>query len=96
MKETNKWICASAYIFFFIPLIADSENQTYKFHANQGLLIALMGVATVLLGWIPIIGWILAIIAPLVLLVFAIIGIVNALNENEKELPLVGSMRIIK
>ncbi len=96
MKETNKWICVLAYLIFFIPLIADSENQTYKFHANQGLLIFLLGILVAVLGWIPVVGWIIALVAPIVLLVFTVIGIINAYNEQEKELPLIGSIKIIK
>ncbi len=96
MKETNKWICVLAYILFFIPLIVDGQNETYKFHANQGLLVFLLGIANMIVALIPLIGWIIAPIVGIAALVFSIIGIINAINEQEKELPLIGSIRIIK
>ncbi len=96
MKETNKMICALAYILFFVPLIADSENSEYRFHANQGLILFLAGIILTFVGMIPFIGWVLAPIFGIAILVFAIMGIVNALNGNMKELPLIGKFQLIK
>ncbi len=95
--ETNKVVCILAYIFFFIPLIADSSNEEYRFHANQGLLIFILNIIVLILGiLIPIIGWFVILpLGGLGVLAFCIIGIINAANEEMKELPLIGSIRII-
>ncbi len=97
MNETNKTMCILAYILFFIPLIADSSNEEYRFHANQGLLIFILGIIISVIGmFIPIIGWFIILpLGWLGVLAFCIIGIINAANEEMKELPLIGSIRII-
>jgi uncharacterized membrane protein len=98
MKETNKWICAVAYLIFFIPLLIDGDNEEYKFHANQGLNLLLLSVVIGAIGTvIPVIGWFLLLpIGGLLCFVLAIMGIVNAINENMKELPLIGKFKLIK
>lgn len=65
----NKVVCVLAYIpiLFWIPLIAGGTSYC-KFHANQGLILLLTsialgfasGVVAVVIGWIPIIGWIIS------------------------------------
>lgn len=58
--ENNKVISALAYIIFFLPLIVCADSPFGKFHANQGLLLLITGAAgDIVLGLIPIIGWIL-------------------------------------
>ncbi|MCH4886807.1 hypothetical protein EZV73_04465 [Acidaminobacter sp. JC074] len=97
-KETNKWLCALAYLIFFAPLLADSENQTYKFHANQSLILLILYIAVNVIGAIiPVIGWLIILpLGGLFCLILFIMGIVNSINENEKELPLIGKYRLIK
>ena len=97
-KETNKVLNALAYLIFFIPLIADSENEEYRFHANQGLVLLLFSIAVCIIGTIiPIIGWLVILpLGGILCLILAIVGIVNAINEKMKELPVIGKIKIIK
>ncbi len=97
MKETNKAVCILAYFLFFIPLIADSSNEEYRFHANQSLILFIINLGVLILGFIiPFIGWFVILpLGSLAVLAFAIIGIINAANEEMKELPLIGGIRII-
>lgn len=96
-KNTNIY-AALAYILFFIPLIVDKDSGYGKFHANQGLNLLLLGIAVSVLGaLIPFIGWfIISPIGGLLVLVLAIMGIINALNGEEKELPVIGKYRLLK
>lgn len=95
--EKNKVVSALAYIIFFLPLIICSDSPFGKYHANQGLLLLLVSIAgNIILGIIPIIGWVLIPLFSLAVLVFAILGIVNAAGGKAKELPLFGKFRIIK
>lgn len=98
MKETNKGLCASAYLMFFIPLLADSQNDDYKFHANQGLTLLIFSLIIYFLGVIiPVIGWVIILpIGIVVNLILFIIGIINALNGKNKELPVIGKIQLIK
>ncbi len=94
--EKNKIMAVLAYIIFLIPLIAAKDSPFAKFHTNQGLVLFIGALITSVIVIIPIIGWIVAPIAGLVITVLAIIGIINALGGKAKELPLIGKFRILK
>jgi len=95
--EKNKTMAGLAYILFFLPLVACPESRYGKFHANQGLVLLILGIAgSIVLGIIPIIGWILLPIFSIAILALAIIGLINGFNGKAKELPLIGKFRIIK
>jgi uncharacterized membrane protein len=98
MKENNKWICALAYIVFFIPILIDSDNNKYKFHANQGLNLFLLSAAVSIIGsFLPFIGWFIILpLGGLLCFILAVVGVINALNEKMKELPLIGKYKLIK
>jgi uncharacterized membrane protein len=96
--EKNKVMAILAYIIFFIPLIAARESKFAMYHANQGLVLFLAAVVINIVGGIiPFIGWF--VILPfgwIAVLVFAIIGIINASKGEVKPLPLIGGISIIK
>lgn len=107
--EKNKLMAVLSYlgILVVIPIIVAPDSKFVRYHANQGLLLlitwAVYGVATKILtlvvGWIPIIGLIasaLFSLIGLVIFILAILGIVNAVQGNAKELPIIGSYRILK
>ncbi|MNH99809.1 Chloroplast import component protein (Tic20) [compost metagenome] len=95
--ETNKIIALLSYILFFLPLLAAKDSPFAMYHANQGLLLLLTAFASnLVLSIIPIIGWILLPFANLAILVFIILGILNALNGKMKPLPLIGGISILK
>ncbi|MBQ7837427.1 MAG: hypothetical protein IJ395_02285 [Clostridia bacterium] len=94
--EKNKVMAVLAYILFFIPLLAAKDSKFARFHANQGLVLFLGGIIASVVAVIPVIGWIVAPIAGLVITVLAIIGILNALNGRAKELPVIGKFKILK
>lgn len=94
--ENNKVMAVLAYILFFIPLLAAKDSKFARFHANQGLVLFLGGIIASVVAVIPVIGWIVAPIAGLVITVLAIIGILNALNGRAKELPVIGKFKILK
>jgi len=97
-KGNNKWVCALAYIVFFIPILIDSDNNTYKFHANQGLnLFLLSAVVSIIGSFLPFIGWFIILpLGSLLCFILAIMGVINAINEKMKELPLIGKYKLIK
>jgi uncharacterized membrane protein len=84
-------------LLFFVPLLSEAKNDPYaKFHANQQLNLLLFWVATNILAFIPIIGWVLMPFAFLFGLVLMILGIMNAANMRNKELPLIGKFSLLK
>ncbi|MDQ1912837.1 hypothetical protein RAC89_20810 [Paenibacillus sp. GD4] len=95
--QNNKWMAVIGYILFFVPLLVAKDSRFARYHANQGLLLLLLSIAVnIVLGIIPLIGWLLLPIANLLVLIFAILGIVNAAQGQAKPLPLIGSVTIIK
>lgn len=99
--ENNKGIAALSYIVFFLPLLIAKDSKFCMFHANQGLLVFLLGIILSILGsvvrsMLPFYGMFIYLpYESLILLVFAIIGIINALNGLESELPLIGKIKLI-
>jgi len=94
--EKGKTMAGLAYILFFLPLIVCPDSSFGKFHANQGLLLLITSViGSVVLSFIPIIGWIILPFFTLGILAFAIIGLVNGLQGKAKRLPLIGKFDII-
>ena len=94
--EKNKVMAVLAYILFFIPLLAAKDSKFARFHTNQGLVLFLGGIIASVVAAIPVIGWIIAPIAGLVITVLAVIGIINALGGKAKELPIIGKFKILK
>ena len=100
--EKNKPMAIIGYIIpilFFIPLVTDAKNSPFaKFHANQQLNLLLAAVAVNIVGGvIPFLGWFIILpIGSIMLIVFAIMGIINAVKGAMKKLPLIGGFNIIK
>lgn len=95
--EKNKVMAGLAYIIFFLPLLACPDSKFGRFHANQGLLLLIVSlVGSIILSFIPIIGWLLLPVFSIVILVFGIMGLVNGLGGKVKELPVIGKLTLLK
>ena len=57
---------------------------------RQALGLGLTGLALGAVSWIPILGWILAPLGMIFLLVLWVIGLISALNGEEKPVPVLG------
>ena len=100
---TTKATCIVSYLSIIGWLIAwlagDRENA--KFHLNQGLVLGIAQLITSLvlskvLLCIPIIGWILYWAICIFLFVCFLIGLIGACQDQEKEMPLLGSIKMLK
>lgn len=108
--QNNKVMAILAYIgiLFLVPLLAAKDSKFAQFHANQGLVLFLtgivssiaIGIVSAILMWIPVIGLLIitlvGIAVSVTLLIFMILGIVNAAQGKAKELPIIGKISIIK
>lgn len=78
-------------------LAGDKEGA--KFHLNQSLVLVLaniiMSIFSTVLGGVFIIGILLGVVN-IVLFAFWILGLVYAIKEEEKELPFIGQIKILK
>jgi uncharacterized membrane protein len=100
--EKNKPMAIIGYIIpilFFIPLVTDAKNSPFaKFHANQQLNLLLAAIAVNIVGGIiPFLGWFVILpLGSILIIIFAIMGIINAAKGLTKKLPLIGGFNIIK
>lgn len=79
-----------AYVTWIGLLIAflSGDKEGARFHLNQALVIFLFG----LLSLIPCIGWIWGIF----IVVCWVMGLLAAINQEEKPVPLIGGITLIK
>lgn len=98
----NKIMAVLAYlgILFLVPLLAAKDSPFARFHANQGVLLFITNIAIYIIYFIllmvsPMIGMIAGLLF-IGTLVLAILGIINAVKGEMKELPLIGKYRLIK
>lgn len=83
-------------ILLLVPLLMHQDNKFVKFHANQGLVLAL---AAIIINFALGVTIILALLMPLVwvgVIVFVVMGMVNVSKGEMKPLPLIGKLEIIK
>lgn len=105
-EQKKKIICALAYLFgilFFLPLVCYPNDRFAKFHANQSLAIflivvvgeVLFGILAGIAGLGVVFGIILAVfnVAVLLACIYAILGVVK---EEERGIPLIKSLKLLK
>lgn len=94
-----------AYLTWVGWLIAffAGDKEGAKFHLNQSLVLMLagliLGIVIGIIAFIPFIGWIISGIlgiGSLVIFVFWVMGLVFAIQGQDKAVPLFGSIRILK
>jgi len=90
--EENKAVAMLSYlwILFIIPLFLKQDSKFCKFHAKQGLVLFIAWLIIAVIGVIPLIGWLVAFIGAIFLLVLTIMGIVKSLNGEYWEMPFLG------
>lgn len=85
--RTTSIISYITFIGLLIAIIA-GDREGAKFHINQALVIWLFSF----LSFIPYIGWIWGIFV----LICWILGLIYAVNQEKKEVPLLGMIHILK
>ncbi|MBQ8576760.1 MAG: zinc-ribbon domain-containing protein [Clostridia bacterium] len=108
-REQNRVVSVLSYlhILVVVPLIGMKESPFTQYHAKVGLnmllwhLIAEFGgeILTGVLGWIPVIGWLVSLAVTLLNLALwavNIFGIVSAAQGKARELEIMAPFKIIK
>ena len=86
-QKTTSIVAYITWIGLIIAFCA-GDKEGAKFHLNQALVIFLFG----LLVWIPCLGQIWGIF----IIVCWIMGLIAAINQEEKPVPLIGGIKILK
>lgn len=86
-------------ILFLVPLLGKKDNKFAVFHGKQGMVLfiglVIIIIASTILGFIPVIGVIISILAWLVylaLVILAIVGMVKALQGEYWKMPVLGDI----
>ncbi|MDX1359377.1 MAG: DUF4870 domain-containing protein [Clostridia bacterium] len=97
--NNNKVMAVLCYIWilWLIPLITEHKNEPFvRYHINQGIILTIAWVvlqfAAGILRLIPVLGSLVTWAVWIVLVVLMIIGILNAVNMEEKPLPIIGTL----
>lgn len=103
-NEKLHCVLAYVYILWIIGLLADRHNETVKFHVNQGIILSIVSLVSLIIIKLlsdflytiaPILASISALLEVLWIIFFAFFtfcGIKNALKQNKKPLPFIGSL----
>ena len=108
--QKNKIFHILSYIplLFLISLfIPEKDSPAVKFHCGQGMILTIVSLIFEIIfaifgfvfGWVSVFAFIIGIIAAIVdiaVFVLIIIGIINAVNDKEAPLPIIGQYAFYK
>lgn len=94
-SSEDKTVAILSYITligFIIALVMHGSNKTKlgSYHLRQTLGFVVTGFAVGFISIIPILGWLVAIVAFPVFFVLWIMGLISAVNGQMKPVPLIG------
>jgi uncharacterized membrane protein len=94
VREQDKIMLVLAYlgIFSLIPLLTVKDSDFVKYHAKQGLVLAIAMVVVSIIGAIPFIGWLIACAGLVGYLVTIVLAITKALKGERWTIPLVSDL----
>lgn len=92
-KKATGIVAYITIIGWLIAYIA-GDKEGAKFHLNQGLVLSIAMLVVSAISWVPVIR-IFSGILSLILFIFMIMGIIYAAKEEDKELPLIGGVKLL-
>lgn len=91
-----------SWIGWIIAFLA-GDKEGAKFHLNQSLVLmismTILSILSAIAGVIPVVGLIVSLVAgilSLALFVLWIMGLVAACRQEEKALPIIGNIQLLK
>lgn len=79
------------WILCVIPLAIKKDSEFVQHHARQGLVLFVFELLVLLFGMLPFLGWfIITPVGTLAAIIFAVLGVSQALQGNEWEMPFLG------
>ncbi len=81
------------WITGIVFLVLEKKNKFVRFHALQSLLTFLpLSILAWLLGWIPLVGWALAALVWILMVILWLILMFKAYRGEKYKLPFVGNI----
>lgn len=93
--KTTGIVAYLTWIGWAVAFFAGDKDGA-KFHINQALVVFLFQLAGGIVTAIPVVGRIVGGLWSVFMLVCWIMGLIAAVNQEEKEVPLIGAIHIIK
>lgn len=94
-KKTTGIVSYFTIIGWLIAYFA-GDRKGAKFHLNQSLIVIIAGVVASVCRYVPFIGGTVSWALHIVVFILWILGLVAACEGKEKELPVIGSIQILK
>jgi uncharacterized membrane protein len=99
-KKVTGIIAYIGLIGWLIAYLA-GDKEGAKFHLNQALVITIFSIAGgIVLGIftavLPVFGMLLSVVYNLFIFICWLLGLIAAINQEEKEVPLLGQFKILK
>lgn len=97
-NDNSKVLAAVAYVLTWVTgliiyLVANKNDKYARYHAMQSIVFGIAAtIIGIILGFIPIIGWILSPIYSILVIVAIIIFAVKAYNGEKFKLPVAGDI----
>jgi len=87
--ESGKGMAIVAYLIFFVPLIMDDarKNKFVMFHTEQAILLLILNIIALIITMVTC-G--IGVVFYIPVLIFYVLGIINAVKGEAKPLPLIG------
>lgn len=96
MDKKATGIIAYFTLIGWIIAFCAGDKAGAKVHLNNALLLVLTEVISSVVVMIPIVGGIVGSVLGIAIFVLWILGLVSAIQEQDKELPLIGGIKILK
>lgn len=92
VEEKNTLMAVLAYLgpLVLVPLLTTKDDSFVKYHVKQGLVLLVIWAVVWFVGMSVYMFWPFVSLINLALTILSIVGIVNVVRGEEKELPLVG------
>lgn len=87
-KKITSIVAYITWVGLIIALVA-GDKEGAKFHMNQSLAIWLVGTVG---GFIPVVN----IVTSILCLVCWVLGLIYAVQQVEKEVPIIGKIKLLK
>lgn len=99
-KKVTGIVSYITIIGWIIAFLA-GDKEGAKFHLNQSLVLFIIElvynfIISRIIGLIPFLGGVVNLVVGLFFLVCWILGLVYAIKEENKEIPLIGAIKILK
>jgi len=84
-------------LLFLIPYLTKPNSEFVKFHSNQGLVLLITSaIVQVAAEIVPLVGWLIGLVGGIFVFACFLKGLINVYHLEKKELPYIGSFKLLK